>query len=118
MSDITIGEISTFLAFILVLVSSILSLGKYLKKGLKIALKDEFEPVNQKIDKIDEKLIQNTINQDKNFLTRSFDDLDKGIELNETTKERIYECMQEYTELGGNSYIHNRFEKLKKEGKL
>lgn len=118
MKGITIEEIGEYAAFLVAVIGSVLTLGKYLKRGLKNLLKDEFEPINKELKDLGNKITNNTLNQDKNFLTRCFDDLDKGIELNQTTKERIYECMEEYTELGGNSYIHGRFENLKKAGKL
>ena len=113
MENINLGQVSTFVGFLVVLIGSVLTLLNYVKKGLKSALKDEFEPIKKELTNLDKKVTQNTLNQDKNFLTKCFDDLDKGIELSETTKERIFECMKDYKVNGGNSYIEHRFNTLK-----
>lgn len=116
MENITIGQISTFLGFLVVLIGSVLTILKYAKNGLKLALKDEFIPVKDELGKLDKKITLNTLNQDKNFLTKCFDDLERGVVLSDTTKERIFECMKDYKGNGGNSYIEHRFETLKKQG--
>lgn len=118
MENITLGQISTFIGFLVVLIGSILSLLKYAKSGLKSALKDEFEPIKKELGNLDKKITLNTLNQDKNFLTKCFDDLERGVVLSDTTKERIFECMKDYKGNGGNSYIQHRFDSLKKEGKI
>ena len=58
------------------------------------------------------------LNSTKNYLSKCFNDLKQGQELSESCKQRIYEQMEHYESLGGNSYIHQEFENLKKEGKL
>lgn len=118
MENITIGQISTFLSFLVVLIGSILTLLKYAKKGLKSALNVEFQPIKKELSTLDKKITLNTLSQDKNFLTKCFDDLGNDIPLSETTRERIFECMKDYKSNGGNSYIQHRFDILKKEGKL
>ena len=118
MENITLGQISTFLGFLVVLIGSVLTMLKYAKKGLKSALNDEFEPIKKELGNLDKKITLNTLNQDKNFLTKCFDDLGNDIPLSETTRERIFECMKDYKSNGGNSYIQHRFDSLKKEGKI
>ena len=113
MEGITLGQISAFLGSLAILIGTILTLIKYAKNGLKSALKDEFEPIKKELSNLDIKVTQNTLNQDKNFLTKCFDDLDRGVPLSETTKERIFECMKDYKTNGGNSYIEHRFNTLK-----
>lgn len=81
-------------------------------------INDEFEDVRNQLTQTNKELKNNSMSQDKNFLTQCFDDLANGKEVNETTRERIYECMEEYTANGGNSYIHSRFENLRRNGKL
>lgn len=113
-----ITEISVILATLVTFIGTTIKLYDYIKKGLKCTLNEEFKSINDKIDKINAKIDDNTLNQDKNFLVACFDEIDQGKTLSETTIERIYECMEEYTNLGGNSFVHSRFEKLKKDGKL
>ena len=118
MQNITLGEIGTFLGFLVALVGSVLTILKYAKNGLKLALKDEFKPIKEDLINLDKKITQNTLNQDKNFLIRCFDDLEKGATLSETTKERIFESMKSYDENGGNGYIKHRFDAIVKAGLL
>ena len=74
MGNITINEIGTFLGFLVALVGSVLTILKYAKNGLKLALKDEFKPIKEDLINLDKKITQNTLNQDKNLLIRCFDD--------------------------------------------
>lgn len=55
---------------------------------------------------------------DKNFLVRFLADIEQDNKVDEVEKERFYEVYKDYRELGGNSYIAHKVEKLQKEGKL
>ena len=84
---------------------------RWLEKGL--------EPVNYKLDNMDKKLDDVDISACKNFLVRFLADVEQGNVIDEVEKERFYETYEHYTEdLHQNTYIHDKVEKLKKEGKL
>lgn len=84
----------------------------------------------EKIQRIEDKLCSSTadlkeeirevrVEAIKNFLVRTFNDLNSGEEVDQTTKLRLHEQYDIYTnKYKQNSYIHNEYEKLKKEGKL
>jgi len=55
---------------------------------------------------------------DKNFLVSFLARVENGLIIDEVEKERFYEVYKDYRELGGNSYIAHKVEKLQKEGKL
>ena len=55
---------------------------------------------------------------DKNFLVSFLARVENGLIIDEVEKERFYEVYKDYIELGGNSYIAHKVEKLQKEGKL
>ena len=55
---------------------------------------------------------------DKNFLVRFLADIEQNNKIDEVEKERFYEVYKDYRELGGNSYIAHKVEKLQKEGKI
>lgn len=55
---------------------------------------------------------------DKNFLVRFLADIEQDNKVDEVEKERFYEVYKDYRELGGNSYIAHKVEKLQKEGKI
>lgn len=102
MENITIGEISTFLALLVGIIGS----AKYLSNELQKHLKNTLKPLNDSILDLDK-------SQCKNFLVRFLADVEQGNELDEVEKERAYEIYDHYTnDLKQNSYIHKRWEEL------
>lgn len=51
-------------------------------------------------------------------LVNFINDMENGIIKSDIQKLNAYEMYTRYVKLGGNSYIHSHFEKLKKEGKI
>lgn len=118
MENITIGQISVVISFLVAFISGIGILLNYTKKALKSLFKEELEPIKEEVSK-NNKLIQEVdMNSTKNYLSKCFNDLRKGQDISEANMQRIYEQMEHYEKLGGNSYIHKEFEDLKKEGLL
>ena len=75
---------------------------------LKKVINKGFEPLNKKIDKIDE-------NQCKNYLVTFLKAKEKGEKMDEVEEQRAYEVYDHYTkDLNGNSYIHDKWEKIMK----
>lgn len=70
--------------------------------------------MNRKIDTINSLKYEN----DKTYLTDYLSELEQGQTKTEIQKKRACEIYDEYSKLGGNSYIHTKWEQLKKEGKL
>ena len=102
MENITIGQISAILTFLVTFIGAIVYLSNLLKKLLDKA----FFPINKKIDDLD-------ISQCKNFLVRFLADVEQNNELDEVEKERAYEIYDHYTnDLKQNSYIHKRWGEL------
>lgn len=108
MEHITLGELFYTLKFIVEFVGIV---GTVLFGSKKIINK-QLEPINKKIIKIDE-------NQCRNFLVDFLADIDNGIKKDDVQIKRAYEVYEHYTnELHKNSYIHDKWEKARKEGKL
>ena len=108
MENITLGQISHILLFIVEFVGVVMAVIVAMKK----VLNKQLSPLNKKIDKIDE-------NQCRNYLVDFLADVEKGIEKDDTQIKRAYEVYDHYSiDLHGNSYIHDKWEKLKKEGKI
>lgn len=95
----------------------------------KNILNKTLKPFSDKIDKLEKSRIEQhadtieRINEvklysDKNFLVRFLADIEQNNKVDEVEKERFYEVYKDYKELGGNSYIAHKVEKLQKEGKL
>lgn len=78
---------------------------------MKKVLKKMFDPINKKIDNLD-------IGQARNYLVDFLADIENGEEKDECQIERAYELYDHYTkDLGGNSYIHAKWEKVMGERK-
>ena len=102
MQNITIGQLSAFLTFLMGFITALIYLSKILKKGFEKALK----PINDNIKSLD-------VSQCKNFLVRFLADIEQGNELDKVEIERAYEIYDHYSnDLKQNSYIHNRWESL------
>lgn len=112
MENINLGQISVALLFIYALIDVIDKLHNKFKNPLKTIIKQEIEPLKIQMTK-------DRIDNLKNFIVKCLDDLEIGEDLGETTKERLGEALDTYSnELKQNSYIHKRVVKLEKEGKL
>lgn len=117
-----LGLIASIITSSGVIGSAFLYVGKkILDKTLK-PFKDKMEDMEkarleEHVDTI--KRIDNVqLLSDKNFLVSFLARVENGLIIDEVEKERFYEVYKDYRELGGNSYIAHKVEKLQKEGKL
>lgn len=118
MENITLGQISVLISFLVAFIGGIGILLNYTKKALKSLFKEELEPIKEQVAKNNELISTVDLNSTQNYLTKCFNDLRTRQQISETNIQRIYEQMEHYEKLGGNSYIHKEFEDLKKEGLL
>lgn len=97
--------------------------------GWKKILEKTLKPFKEQMDNMEKTRIEQHIDtikridnvqllSDKNFLVRFLADIEQDNKIDEVEKERFYEVYSDYKELGGNSYIAHKVEKLQKEGKL
>ena len=116
MDGVTLGQIMEVAAWLAGAAATLGGLCKLFNAGLKVALK----PLNDKIDAIADNNKRIELEAHKNFLVRFLADVEQGQPIDEIERERFYEVYSRYTspELGGNSYIRNKVEKLKAAGKL
>lgn len=68
-------------------------------------------PINKKIDGLEKETI-------KTDLVNFINDIEGGIQKSEIQKLNAHELYTCYSKLGGNSYIHEHWELLSKEGKI
>lgn len=59
-----------------------------------------------------------TLNRCKADLINAMSEIHNGTKLTEEQRRIIYEEKETYNKLGGNSYVDEMFDRLKKEGKL
>ena len=107
MENITIGQITTIVVGIGALISGV----EFLLIRFNKLFDTKLKPINTRLNEIE-------LSSDKNFIVRFLADIEQGNAVDEVELERFYEIYQRYIELGGNSYIKRRFDKLKEEGKL
>lgn len=106
--QITIGQISIFLAFIVAIITS----GEFIVSRMKKVFEKSIQPLNDKIDRVDK-------NATMNYLTRSIADIERGNQLEGAERMRFFEQYEHYTkDLNGNTYIHEEVERLKREKRI
>lgn len=117
MENITLGEIAKVLAFVVGIIGSVLYLKKGTVKGLSKVINEELEPIKKEIKEVKEETAKNNLSSIKTDLINLMELADKGT-ISTEQKIRSYELYDYYSQHGGNSYVHDKWEKLKKEGKI
>jgi methyltransferase-like protein len=128
MENITLGQIALALTFLLSISGNITSLIKTIKSPIDKKLQSALEPVNKKIDNLNNKLDDmekehmkklNNLELDsiRNDLVNYMSLAEEGF-ITPKTKIDMYELYDAYCKMGGNSYVHDKWEKLKEEGKI
>ncbi len=117
MESITLGQIAKSLAFIVALIGSVVYLKKETIKGLSKVISSQLEPIKVEIRKLKEETSKNNLSSIKTDLINLMELADKKT-ISTEQKIRSYELYDYYCQHGGNSYVHDKWEKLKKEGKL
>ena len=93
---------------LIITIGSVISATTVIIATLNKIFSKKLEPVNKKIEKIDE-------NQCKNFLITFLKSIEKGEVIDETEIKRAHEVYDHYKDdLHKNSYIHDKWEKLMK----
>lgn len=87
---------------------------KWFSEGLEAG----FRPVNQKLTELTEDTQQLRLSVCKNYIVRFLADLEQGQAVDEVERQRFYENYDLYISLGGNSYLKDKVERMRKEKKL
>lgn len=120
--EITIGQFigiaAAGLAGLVAFIKGLEYLCGKISQAATIWLQKGLAPTNAKIDALDRKVDGVELESDKTILVRFLADIKNGEKLTDIETERLHETYARYTKLGGNSYIHTEWERLKKEGKI
>ena len=112
MDKITLADLGTWIGFFAALIGSCTGIYAWVKKLLKKLFDAQTRGINEQIKRVD---LENC----KNFLVSFLARCDRqGCVIDEIEKARFWEQYEHYLELGGNSYIKNRVEQLRKDEKL
>ena len=100
METITLGDLSSWFGFLVGLGGSIVTIVHFVKKA---------------VEKI---FIPYGLDNAKNYIVPFLARLERGEAVSDIEVERFHEEYTWYTEHGGNSYIKDKVQKLRNEGKL
>lgn len=70
------------------------------------------------INPLEKKIGDLSMSQCRNYLVDHMSDIKHGITMDAIQIARLYEVYDEYVRNGGNSYVHDEWENLKKLGKI
>lgn len=126
---IAVDDITTFISVIAGVITGLGIIAKFLDNMMKKWVTSLIDPLNKKIEDYNSEMIRLLeknreeihnvdLSQCKNFISRYLADMERERDLTEIEYERFNDILQHYDEIGGNTYVHNRIEKLKKQGKL
>ena len=118
MENISLGQIASMITLISILIGAITGLIAFVKSFVTKVL----TPLDQKIDHLQKtsSLNRNNIELEliKMFLVNFINDVEHGTYKSDIQKKNAYELYDRYQNLGGNSYIHDSWEKLIQEKKI
>ena len=113
--SIIVISIATFLNAIITIANFVGKVKKPVDEAIDNRFKEALEPVNEKLDKVNQDIRRLDKNQCMNYLVNFIEDSKNGIPKDEIQKKRASEVYDHYTnDLHGNSYIHDGWEKYVK----
>ena len=113
-SLIVIG-IAGFLNAVMVIINFVSMIRKPMDKAVDNRFTEALEPINEKLEIVNQDIRRLDKNQCMNYLVNFIEDSKNGIPKDEIQKKRASEVYDHYTnDLHGNSYIHDGWEKYVK----
>ncbi len=100
MEQITLGDLARWAAFVVALGGSIATIIRGVKKAVEAII------------------LPLSLDNAKNYLVPFLSKVERGEPVDEIELERFHEQFEHYRQIGGNSYIKAKVEKLQKAGKL
>ena len=118
MENISLGQIAGIITLLGIFIGAITSIIAFYKSFVAKILK----PINKKIDHLETVSTTGRNNIElqliKIILVNFASDIEQGTNKSPIQKKNAYELYDRYKKLGGNSYVHDQWEKLIKEGKI
>lgn len=115
MENITLGDISQIIGFLVALIGGVEYLYHRIKKLLKKALSDELEPIKNEIKDVKKENQNNELQMCMNYLIVAIEKAKRDKQMSNTEKQRFYEVLDVYEKkYHKNSYIHSEVLDLEK----
>lgn len=122
MEALTIGDIAGTLGLIAGMITAGGVVFHFFNKAFRKTMQDELKPVKDSISDLQGQISDVDMANCKNYLVGFLSKVqcegDFCQKITSEERERFWENYDHYIKLGGNSYVKNAVEKLKKEGKL
>ena len=118
MEQITLGDIEHFLAYLVAVGGSVAVIIKALKKAFGVLFDKQMKDIDERLKKHESTINKIDMEDCKNFLVSFLVKVEHEGITDEIETQRFWEEYEHYTQIGGNSYIRNKVDKLVKEGKL
>lgn len=123
--NVTIGQILLCITFLTGVFAGVSKVKKAfdnfkatIKGWLAEELKPEFVLIKDRLDQLEKRNERQDLENVKNYLVLFMADMERNEKPDEVEILRFEEQYAYYTNKGGNSYIHRKYNKLKEEGKL
>ena len=118
MENLTLGQIGLAVAFMAALIGGVSTLLKQIRGWIAAEFTANIAPLKREVEGLGKRLDEVDMHGTKNFLVKCITDVERGQTMGEIETERFWEEYEHYRKGGGNSYIAQKVEKLKAEGKL
>lgn len=125
MENLTLGQLSAGVIFIVALIAGVQNLKKNIKTWIEESLKSRFDAIDKqnekilaKIDDVDTRLDKVDMENCKNYLVTFLAEVRRGEVKDPTEVQRFWEEYDHYISKGGNSYVREGVEELKAKGYL
>lgn len=120
MQGLTIGEIAAAIALVVGIIGGLTTIMKLLAKWATKWLQANLKPLNDKMDSQAEETRKFRLGYYQDFLVEFMADLENGIKKSEVEMKNFHKNYDIYTspKYKGNSFVHDKYEQLKKAGKL
>ena len=116
--NINLADVGAWIAFLAALIGSCGAIFAAVQKVLKKLFATQTKDIQTRLDSQGEAIKRVDLENCKNFLVSFLSRCERGDKIDEIEKARFWEQYEHYRELGGNAYIGNKVESLKKEEKL
>ena len=118
MENISLGQIAGIITLLSIFIGAVTGIITFTKSFISKVLK----PIDTKIERLEKVSTEGRNNIEleliKITIVNFINDVENGVEKTPIQKQNVYELYDRYRILGGNSYVHDRFSKLIKDGKI
>ena len=113
------GTISTIIVAIITGIVTIINTIISKKTSKKVdSISDLKKDIADMREESKKDMLEHTLDADKTFLINFLSELENKIDKTDIQIKRAYEVYERYSKNGGNSYVHDKWEEVKRKGLL